>query len=99
MPGVLFGTFGVILDAFGVTITRVFGAGLLGFAVLLWYGRSTEEPGLQRAVVATMFTYFALSTIFMVLAQLSRVLNVMGWGNVVLHLVLAVWFGFYLFKR
>ena len=99
MPATLTGTFGVTLSDFGVALARFFGSALLGFVVLLWYGRSTEESGTHRAVVATMFTYFAISTIFMILAQTSGLMNVMGWATVGLHLILAIAFGWFLLRR
>lgn len=57
LPGMLVGLFGVTLDDFGVALDRFFGSALLGFVVLMWFARSTEEPGLQRAALGTMFTY------------------------------------------
>ncbi len=99
MPATLLNTFGVTLSDVGVTLARFLGSALLGFVVLLWYGRSAEEGGTQRAVMATMFTYFSISTIFAVLAQIQGVMNAMGWTTVGLHLVLAVAFGWFLFRR
>ena len=98
LPGTLLGLFGVTLDDFGVTLARIFGSALLGFVVLMWYARSSEEQGLRRAATATMFTYFAISTIFIVLAQVAGITNVMGWANVGLHGILAIAFGWFLFR-
>ena len=99
MPATLMNMFGVTLSDFGVALSRILGSALLGFAVLLWYGRSSEEPALDRAVTATMFTYFAISTIFIFLAQIGGLMNVLGWTNVILHLLLAVAFGWFLVRR
>lgn len=99
MPATLVNTFGVTLSDFGVVLARLFGSALLGFVVLLWYGRSTEERDTHRAVVATMFTYFAISTIFAFLAQIAELMNVMGWVTVGLHLILAIAFGWFLLRR
>lgn len=97
-PATLVGTFGVELTDFGVALARFFGSALLAFVVLLWYGRSTEEPSTHRAIVATMFTYFAIVTVFNVIAQIGGLMNVMGWATVGLHLVLAIAFGWFLLK-
>lgn len=98
LPGTLFGLFGVTLNEFGVALSRIFGSAVLGFVVLMWYARSSEERSLHRAATATMFTYFAISTIFIVLAQIAGVTNVMGWANVGLHGILAIAFGWFLFR-
>lgn len=85
------------LSDFGVTFARWFGSALLGFAVLLWFGRRSENAETRRAVLASMFTYWVVSTLFALLGQLAGVMNAMGWQVVLSHLILAVAFGVFLF--
>ena len=99
IPGTLVGTFGVTLSDFGITLARLFGSAILGFAVLLWFGRQSSSPETHKAVLASMFTYWVISTIFALMGQLAGLMNVMGWGTVGLHFVLAIAFGYYLFKE
>ena len=99
VPGMMFNTFGVTPDAFAISLIRTFGSALLGFVVLLWYGRSSDNHELQRAVLASMFAYWLVSSVVMLLAQLAGLFNVMGWGVVVLHIGFAIAYGYSIFKK
>ena len=80
-------------------INRMFGSALLGFVVLLWYGRSSDNQQLHRAVLTSMFTYWVVSSILLLLAQLAGLFNAMGWGVVILHLVFTIAYGYSIFKK
>ena len=92
-------TFDVTLSDFGITLSRLFGSALFGFSVLLWFGRQSTQPDTHKATLACMFSYFLLSTVFYLIAQLSGLMNVMGWSAVGLHLILLIAFGYFLLKR
>jgi len=98
IPSNLANTFDVTLGEFGITLGRLFGSALLGFAVLLWFGRQSSYPETHKAVLTSMFTYWVISTVLYLVAQLSGLMNAMGWTAVGLHLVLAIAFGYYLLK-
>jgi hypothetical protein len=99
VPETLANTFDVTLSDFGITLSRLFGSALLGFAVLLWFGRQSTQPDTHKAALACMFSYFLLSTVFYLIAQLSGLMNAMGWSAVGLHLILSIAFGYFLLKR
>jgi hypothetical protein len=99
VPGMMFATFGVTPDAFATSLIRTFGSALLGFVVLLWYGRSSDNHGLHRAVLVSMFTYWLISSIVMLLAQLAGLFNAMGWGVVILHIGFTIAYGYSIFKK
>jgi hypothetical protein len=98
-PGTLFGTFGVTPDAFGVSLANVLGSALLAFTTLLWYARSSANSELHKVTVRTMFVYWLISSIFMVMAQLSGIFNAMGWSVVILHVGFLIWYSVYAFRR
>lgn len=99
VPGAMFGTFGVTPNEFGISLARLFGSALLGFVVLLWYGRSSTNSELHRAILVSMFTYWLVSSVLMILAQLSGLFNVMGWGTVALHIGFLIAYGICIFKK
>jgi hypothetical protein len=99
VPGVMFGTFGVTPDAFSTALVRVFGSALLAFVVLLWYGRSSSSTDLHNAIYRSMFTYWLISSVLLLMAQLAGLFNAMGWGVVVLHIVFLIAYGGYAFKK
>ena len=98
-PGFLMGTFGVSLPPAGVALGRMFGAALLAFVTLAYYGRSTESAELQKAAVRSLFVYWLLSTVFALMAQLAGVFNVMGWSTILLHVGFLIWTGIYAFRK
>ena len=98
MPGTLFDLFGVELTDFSTALARVFGSALLGFVVLLWYGRASDQPDTHKTVLRSMFTYWLLSTIFLLIAQLGGLMNTMGWGNVILHAGFLIAYAVFIFR-
>ena len=98
-PGTMFSTFGVTPDAFATSLIRLFGSALLGFVVLLWYGRSSSDPALHRVVLKSLFTYWLVSSVLMVMAQLAGLFNVMGWATVGLHIGFLIAYGYFIFKK
>ena len=99
VPGTLFGTFGVEPSPFGIALARMFGSALLAFCTLLWYARSSESTDLQKAATRSMFLYWLVSSVLLIMSQLAGLFNAMGWGTVVLHLVFLVWYGAFAFKK
>lgn len=98
-PGFLLGNFGVAATPELIFMARLFGSALLAFTTLLWYARGTQSPDLQRAAVRSMFIYYLVSVIFVLLGQLAGLFNVMGWSMIVLHAGFAIWFGRFAFKN
>jgi len=99
MPSTLVGLFGENLTGFGIIIARLFGSALLGLVVLMGFGRSSSQPDTKRAVLASMFTYYVISSIFAVMAQFSGSVSPLGWGTLLLRLFLMIAFGIFLFRR
>ena len=99
IPGFMFGTFGVTPNEFAISLARMFGSALLGFVVLLWKGRGSDNQELKEAKLASMFIYWLLSTLLLLLTQLSGIFNIMGWGVVVLHFGFLIAYGTALFKK
>lgn len=98
-PATLLGTFGAAPDAFGLSLARLFGSALSALVVLLWYTRSSRSADLHKATVRSMFMYYLISSVLLIMTQLSGLLNVMGWSTVILHLALLVAFGMFAFKK
>ena len=99
VPATLFGTFGVTPDAFGVSLARMFGSALLAFVTLVYYARISESPDLQKAAIRSLFVYWLLSSVFLIMAQFGGLFNSMGWSTIVLHLGFTIWYGVYAFKK
>jgi predicted transporter len=53
---------------------------------------------LRIGVMYCIFIYLVASTIILLITQIKGLMNVMGWGIVVLHLFFMLWFGYFLIK-
>jgi hypothetical protein len=99
IPGALLGVLGVSVEAAGTALARLFGSALLGFPILLWFGRLSHNKILRKGLVYSLFVYFLISLVVLTLAMLNRLMNALGWSVVALHALLAAWFGYFLVKR
>jgi len=99
VPHTLMGLYGGSLGDLGIAIARLFGAVTLGQAVLFTFARSTTSTEFKKGVVYSLFIYWLLGTIVLLMAQLAGLMNWMGWATIGLHGVLLVWYGYSLFTK
>jgi hypothetical protein len=98
VPGLLMGPMGVTLDETSATFARMFGSLLIGIPVLVFFARKSSSAEFKRGVIYCVFIYLLASTVVLLITQIKGVMNAMGWGIVILHLVFMLWFGYYLLK-
>jgi hypothetical protein len=77
----------------------LFGSALLAFCTLVWYARRPDSPDLKKAAVRSMFVYWLVSTVLLVMVQLNGLVNSLGWVTIGLHLVFLIWTGAFAFKE
>lgn len=96
MPGQVMSFYNVELNAGGILIGQLFGAALLGFGLLNWFGRDFSENGAKQAVLTANLASDALGFIFMLIGQLGGVpgINALGWSSVLIYLLLAAGFAY-----
>lgn len=96
MPGQVMSFYNVELNAGGILIGRLFGAALLGFGLLNWFGRDFSENGAKQTVLTANLASDALGFIFMLIGQLGGVpgINALGWSSVLIYLLLAAGFAY-----
>jgi len=97
-PGAMLGPFGVTLNAIATSFVRLFGSALISFSILLWFALKSDKSEFKKGVIYSMFAYFLVSTVLLLIAQLAGQMNVLGWSVVGIHLVLLVCFGYFLVK-
>jgi hypothetical protein len=98
VPGALLVPMGVTLNEVATTFARLFGSALLSFPVLLWFARKSDKVEFKKGVVKSLFVYYLVSAILLLITELRGQMNAMGWSVVILHVVLTVWFGYFLVK-
>jgi len=98
VPGAMLGTFGVTLDVTSAILARLFGSALVGFPVLLWFARKSANTEFKKGAVKSLFAYYLVSTVPLVIAETTGLMNALGWSVVGLHGIFLLWFGYFLVK-
>ena len=99
VPGLMMAPMGVTLDETSITFARLFGSLIISIPVLLFLARKSANTEFKRGVVYSIFIYLLLSTTILLITQIKGLMNSMGWGIVILHLLFMLWFGYFLIKQ
>ena len=91
--------YGITLSPGGLVVARLFGAALIGFAVLSWFARNAEESIARGAIVLAFFISDSVGFIIALIGQLSGTVNAFGWSTVAIYLLLALGFGYFQFLK
>ena len=97
LPASMLSNFGVSLSSMGLVIYQFWGAALLGLGIISWVLRNANEVKFQKQIALSFLITHALNTIMAIRGQLFGA-NDAGWSNVVLFLILAVLFGYFLIR-
>jgi ABC-type transport system involved in multi-copper enzyme maturation permease subunit len=101
MPAQLTSFYNVTLNEGGILIAQLFGAALLGYGVLNWFGRSFGDGQAKQTLVNTNLASDVVGLIFALIGQLGGVpgVNALGWSTVLIYLLLAAGFAYLRFTR
>ncbi len=98
-PAVTLAQYGNTTNEVGIMLTRLLGSAFLGFSMVAWFSRNTEESAARRAIVLGFFVAFVASFIVSLFGQLSGVSNALGWSTVGIYLLLALGYGYFQFTK
>lgn len=96
VPAQVMGPMGVTLNETATSFARLFGSALISFPVLLFFARRSDKIEFKKVAVKTLFVYYLISTILLLMIQLTGQMNALGWSVVILHGGFTFWFGYYL---
>ena len=100
MPTTLMSFYGLTLNPGGAVMTQLFGASFILLGILLWFAKNAPGSDVAlRAIVLAVAVGDAIGFIVALLAQLSGILNALGWVNVAIYLLLALGFGYFQFVK
>lgn len=97
--GSLMTLYGATLNPAGNLIAQLFGAALIGFAVVNWFARNAKEGEALQAIVLANLVSDTIGFILALLGQLAGVVNALGWSTVVIYLLLALGFAYFQFMK
>jgi hypothetical protein len=97
--GPLLALYGVTLDKAGTLVAQLFGALLIGMAVINWFARNVTDPDARQAVVFGNLAGDAVGFVVILLGQLAGITNALGWSSVAIYLLLALGFAYIQFMQ
>ena len=97
--GPLLAIYGITLDKAGTLVAQLFGALLIGVAVLNWFARNVTDPEARQAVVVGNLTGDVVGFMVILIGQLAGIANALGWANVAIYLLLALGFAYVQFMQ
>lgn len=99
VPGVLLKFFGVEFTDSTIMTARFFGGAVLGYGVLAWSARNSEDSATRRSIKLAIFVTTLIGLVLSVMSVMSKFFNAMGWIPVVLFLLITVAFGYFRFMK
>jgi len=97
--GPLLAIYGITLDKAGTVVAQLFGALLIGFAVLNWFARNVTDPEARQAVVLGNLAGDVVGFVVILMGQLAGIANALGWSTVAIYLLLALGFAYVQFMQ
>jgi hypothetical protein len=97
-PGALLAPFGVTFDPISTIFANLFGSALIGYVILVWFARKSTTMEFRKGTVYSEFVFLLVSTVVLLKTQLAGLMNPLGWIIIAEHIVLTVWFGYFLRK-
>ena len=91
--------YGLEPDAGLIWVTRLVGGSILGFATLMWFGRSAESREARQAIALALAVQDAIGFVASFELQLSGQANGFGWSNPILYGVLALAYVYFLWAK
>jgi hypothetical protein len=92
--GPLLSVYGITLDKAGTLVAQLFGALLIGLAVLNWFARNVTDPEARQAVVYGNLVGDVIGFVVILIGQLGGIANAVGWSSVAIYLLLALGFAY-----
>ena len=98
-PAQLLAQYGLAVDAGFGLVAQLFGAALIGYAILTWQVRKTADSDARRAIVLALFISDGVAFVLALMAQLKGLVNSLGWSTVAIYLLLALGFAYFHFAK
>jgi hypothetical protein len=96
VPGTFIATYGVTADAGIRYVGQVLGACFLGNAVLFWFAKDAPVSETLMAICRAFFVFNGVALVVSLIAQLSGVMNAVGWSSVAIYLLLGLGWAYFL---
>jgi hypothetical protein len=98
-PAFVFQLYGLSTNDAGIWVTQLAGGALLGYATLMWFGRTAASADARRAIALALLIQDTIGFAASLVIQLTGQVNAFGWASLGLYGVLALAYAFFLFVR
>jgi len=98
LPVTVGSMYAINLDPDGILMSRFFAALLVGIGLILWLLKDAEW-NLLKVITLSLFVADTLGFVIALVAQLSGVMNGLGWIIVIIWLLLAAGLGYLRFLK
>jgi hypothetical protein len=100
VPELYMSIFGITIESpDAILISRLLGAALLTYGFVAWLARDAGPSDARQAIVLGFFISIAIGFIITLVAQLSGVMNTLGWALVALYFLMGLDYGFFYFVK
>jgi hypothetical protein len=99
LPAVVLQMYGLPVDQAVLWVTRLVGGSILGFAILMWFGRKRGTRESRMFIALALLVQDAIGFIASAEIQLRGSINAIGWTSPVLYGALALGYAYFLFIR
>jgi len=100
VPALYMSIFGITIESPDVIfISRLLGAALLAYGFVAWLARDAGPSDARQAIVLGFFISIAIGFVITLAAQLSGVMNTLGWALVALYFLMGLDYGFFYFVK
>jgi hypothetical protein len=98
-PEQILSLYGAASDESANYMAQLFGAALLGFAVILWLCKDAEDSPVRQAILLGLFVAEGVGFVVALITQLGGGVNALGWSTVIIYLLFALGFGYFRFIK
>lgn len=98
-PGTLLGLLGATLTEGGKFTAREYGAAMMGTLFLTWFAKRVSAPDARKAILLDLLVYDFIGMVVTLWVVITQVLNVLGWGIVVVYLFFTAGSAYLLLKE
>lgn len=99
VPTQAYSLYDITADEQLIYMGQLFGAALIGFALLTWMARNATDSDARKAIVLALFISNGIGFVVALIGQLGNVVNTLGWSTVAIYLLLALGFGYFQFFK
>jgi hypothetical protein len=98
-PEQILSLYGAASDESANYMAQLFGAALLGIAVILWLCKDAEDSPVRQAILLGLFVAEGVGFVVALITQLGGGINALGWSTVIIYLLFALGFGYFRFMK